>query len=142
MIEIVVHLVTAFYFPATEYIYIITCRIAYVDNSVKTGLVGKGFRFTEIDLTIRNRLIRNLFASRRIQGTQLKGMVAFHDGIRRDTVHTNRVMRRELTVVFQVIQSLIQGFSDTCIRPEHVALSIQFHADAIGVHVITFTAVQ
>ena len=136
------HLVAAFYFPATEYIDIITCRIAYVDNSIKAGLVGKSFRFAEVDFTIRNRLIRKPFASRRIQGTHFEGVVALHDGIRRNTVYADRIMRRELAVVLQVIQSLIQSFSNTGIRTEHVALTIQFHADAVGVHVIAFTSVQ
>ena len=141
MIEIVVHLVATFYFPATEYIDIIACRIAYVDNSVKTSLVGKSFRFAEINFTIGNRLIRKPFASRRIQGTQFEGVVALHDGIRRNTVYADRIMRRELTVVLQVIQPLIQSFSDAGIRTEHVALTIQFHADAVGVHVIAFAAI-
>ena len=136
------HLVAAFYFPATEYIDIITCRITHIDNSVKTGLVGKSFRFAEVDFTIRNRLVRNPFASRRIQGTQLEGMVALHDRIRRNSVYADRIMRRKLAIVLQVIQTLIQGFTDAGIRTEHVALAIQFHADAVGVHVIAFTSVQ
>ena len=142
MIEIVVHLVAAFYFPATEYIDIIACRIAHIDNSVKAGLVGKSFRFAEVDFTIRNRLIRKPFACRRIQGTQFEGVVALHDGIRRNSIYADRIMRRELAVILQVIQPLIQSFSDTGIRTEHVAFAIQFHADAVGVHVIAFTSVQ
>ena len=136
------HLVAAFYFPATEYIDIITCRITHIDNSVKASLVGKSFRFAEVNFTIGNRLIRKPFTSRRIQGTQFEGVVALHDGIRRNTVYADRIMRRELAVVLQVIQALIQSFSNTGIRPEHVAFAIQFHADAVGVHVIAFTSVQ
>ena len=68
-------------------------------------------------------------------------MIAFHNRIRRDSIYTNRIVCRELTVILQIIQTGIKGQADAAVRRQTISFSIKFHADAIGMHVIPFTGI-
>ena len=142
MVEIVVHLVAALYLPAAEHIDIIPRRIARIDNAHQTGLVGIRFGLAEIHVGVAYRLVAHLGARCRIEVAHTEGMVALHDGIRRDAVYAHRVMSRELAVILQVIQTLIQRLPDACIRSQHIAFSVQFEADAVGVRMVSLASVE
>ena len=54
VIEVIVHLIASFLFPAAEYIDIIPRLRPGSDNTHHTGLIRPAFRFTEIKVTVSN----------------------------------------------------------------------------------------
>ena len=149
MVEIIVHLVTAFMLPASEYVHIITAAVR-IHDAQQACLVGLRLRFTEVCLGITDspevilRCQVPFFGRRRagITVQQFEPMVALHHGIRRNAVHTNRIVTGELAVILQIGQTGIQGLPDARVRPQRQPLPIELHRQAIGMLMVAFAAVQ